>query len=60
MNDPKTNYIHLVCKTATLPPWQAVSETTAFCSGCGKHRPLIDAEGNPAFVWEHDLQPVEN
>lgn len=59
-------YIHLACGAVTRMG-QAIAETYArnpkfyggtFCCRCGKHFPLIDGEGKPAFVWDPDGSAV--
>jgi hypothetical protein len=62
----RTSYIHVACGSLTKMGL-ALSETYArnpkfysgtFCCHCGKHFPLIDSNGNPAFTWELDGSAV--
>ncbi len=56
----RRSYVHAACGVATRMG-HALCETFArdpkfysgtFCVGCGKHFPLIDADGKPAFHWD--------
>jgi hypothetical protein len=53
-------YKHLACGGVTMMG-RALCETYArnptfysgtFCAVCGAHFPLVDAEGNRAFIWQ--------
>jgi len=61
----RQKYRHLACGTTTTMAL-ALSETYArdlkfysgtFCCFCGAHYPLIDKDGDPAFLWD-DGTPV--
>lgn len=58
----RRTYRHVSCGTETTMG-HAIAETYArdpkfyggtFCVGCGRHHPLKDPDGTPAFVWVPD------
>lgn len=62
----RRKYKHLKCGTVTKMGL-ALCETYArdpafyggtFCSFCGSHFPLMDADGKWAFVWDEDGEGV--
>lgn len=62
----RRSYKHVKCGAVTTMGL-ALCETYArdpafyggtFCSGCGSHFRIRDADGNPAFLWSEDAEPV--
>lgn len=62
----RSSYIHVACGVETRIGL-ALAETYArqpsfysgtYCCGCGKHFPLRNGDGSPAFLWDSDRTPV--
>ncbi len=62
----RRSYKHVKCGTVTTMGL-ALCETYArdpafyggtFCCGCGAHFRLTGPDGNPAFLWSEDAEPV--
>lgn len=62
----RKSYKHVLCGSVTTMG-NAIAETYArdpkfyggtFCCNCGKHFPLTNPDGTPAFTWDTDGTPV--